>query len=545
MTKPTPPRDLLEWLGITDSPNWHVARPLGIITSGLLALLIIGAIFAAFAILYGVIFSSGAETAVGKLGAGALIVAILGAPFLVWGTVIKQKTVDFQKESHITDRISKAVEQLGAEKTVKKLNDEGQTVETTEPNIEVRIGGLLSLERIAQDSTRYDKGRDHVLVMEILCAYVRENSNARPPEDYPEPEWEPLRDNATEEERKAHLAARKERFGGFLTKSKASNWARSLPKPRADIQQVLDILGRRTAEQRLNEARWGKDAAPDATWVFDTPCPALPDGPSKVPLSPEALAAYIAELNIWKKTIVSYRGYRLDLRGANLQAADLSKALLSGARLEKARLEGANLGGAQMQGAILVGAQMQGADLVSAQMQGADLSKAQMQGADLYSAKMQGAHFSEAKMHGAFLSSAQMQGAILVGAKMQGAFLSHAQMQGAFLPLAKMQGADLKRAQMQGAHLMRAQMDPSTNLTAALLHGASLKKVDETTITQVLPYLDQMFSDASVSLPEGTARPAHWPDWKLPLDGPNAFDTQWKLWLSDPDGYKPPEKPAG
>jgi hypothetical protein len=40
----------------------------------------------------------------------------------------------------------------------------------TEPNIEVRIGAILSLERIAQDSTRYDNGRDHVRVMEILCA---------------------------------------------------------------------------------------------------------------------------------------------------------------------------------------------------------------------------------------------------------------------------------------------------------------------------------------------------------------------------------------
>ena len=113
----------------------------------------------------------------GGLGLGAILAGLLGGPFLIWTTVIKQTTLNFQKEGHITDRISKAVEQLGAEKTVKVPKEDATgSVERTVPNIEVRIGGLLSLERIAQDSTRYDNGRDHVRVMEILCAYVRENA---------------------------------------------------------------------------------------------------------------------------------------------------------------------------------------------------------------------------------------------------------------------------------------------------------------------------------------------------------------------------------
>lgn len=117
-----------------------------------------------------------------NLGQGALILGILSAPFVIWNTVIRHRTLGFQKEGHLTDRLTKAVEQLGAEKTVKKvvLGEDGQPVrdkdgkpttrETTEPNLEVRMGGLLSLERIAQDSAAYDKGRDHVRVMEIICA---------------------------------------------------------------------------------------------------------------------------------------------------------------------------------------------------------------------------------------------------------------------------------------------------------------------------------------------------------------------------------------
>jgi len=121
----------------------------------------------------------------------------------------------FQKEGHITDRISKAVEMLGAEKTVKlRGNDEDDndiTIEETRPNIEVRIGGILSLERIAQDSCAYDKGRDHVRVMEILCAYVRENSRANSLASTPTP---------------------------FVPK-----------KPRLDIQKAVDGIKRRSAAQ--------------------------------------------------------------------------------------------------------------------------------------------------------------------------------------------------------------------------------------------------------------------------------------------------------
>ena len=123
----------------------------------------------------------GATLADTSFGLGALLAAALGAPFVVYGTWLRHKTQRLEQEGHMTDRITSAVEQLGAEKTVKEPGEDGKTVERTVPNIEVRMGAILSLERIAQDSTANDKGRDHVRVMEILCAYIRENSNARKP----------------------------------------------------------------------------------------------------------------------------------------------------------------------------------------------------------------------------------------------------------------------------------------------------------------------------------------------------------------------------
>lgn len=133
-----------------------------------------------------------------------------------------------------------------------------------------------------------------------------------------------------------------------------TEWAQSLPEPRADIAIALRVIGRRDAQQRLAEARWGKDAKPTDTWLFDTqPCPSLPDGDG--PTTQEELDTYLFALNAWKGKIDSYRGYRPDLRDTCLQRSDLSDLCLSGAKLQGARMEGADLRFVRMEGAKVSG----------------------------------------------------------------------------------------------------------------------------------------------------------------------------------------------
>ncbi|MEL7091860.1 MAG: pentapeptide repeat-containing protein, partial [Pseudomonadota bacterium] len=81
----------------------------------------------------------------------------------------------------------------------------------------------------------------------------------------------------------------------------------------------------------------------------------------------------------------------IDLRGTNLQNADLNGLAFEKARLEGAQLQGAYLSSAQLQRADLVGAQLQGAYLDDAQLQGADLVSAKLQGADLWKAQFDAA----------------------------------------------------------------------------------------------------------------------------------------------------------
>lgn len=72
------------------------------------------------------------------------------------------------EQGHITDRYTKAIEQLG------KLDGD-------KPNIEIRLGAIYALERIARDSPR-----DHWTIMEVLTAYVRQNAPAAPIGEPPE-----------------------------------------------------------------------------------------------------------------------------------------------------------------------------------------------------------------------------------------------------------------------------------------------------------------------------------------------------------------------
>jgi uncharacterized protein YjbI with pentapeptide repeats len=538
----------LEWLGIRNDHSLFLYRKWGVAVATILelflAVALIFAMIATVVVLYGttrdVLNGAGAGP---NLGAGALIAALLGAPFLIWSTVLKHQTLRYQKEGHITDRINKAVEQLGAEKTVKVPSADGdKSIERSEPNIEVRIGAILSLERIAQDSTKHDKGRDHVRVMEILCAYIRENAPASLAKDHDFGEWKSLKDNPTDEERAAHLAKREERFGQYSLNGNVYSWAQTLPEPRADIAMALRVIGRRDGQQRLAEARWGKDAKATDVWVLDIPCPELPDGDG--PISAVALETFQIKFAAWRETIESYRGYRLDLSKTCLQRADLSNLCFSGVSMQGARMEGANLWNsrltwanltrARMEGANLGGARMEGVMCGAANLEGTLLQVVWMQGALLQDARMEGASLYQVRLQSANLTEARMEGATLFEARMEGAYLHAARMEGAELTSTRLEGANLSAVRLEGTKLLNARLDSATILDGAVFSQSFLKMVDISDVSMSLDQINSMFGDASVTLPKGVTPthpewPAHWPKQELSL---RAYREAYNTWLA-------------
>lgn len=467
-----------------------------------------------------------------SLGAGALIVALLGAPFLIWSTVLKHETVRYQKEGLITDRINKAVEQLGVEKTVKIKKGE-----ITRPNIEVRIGAILSLERIAQDSTNHDQGRDHVRVMEILCAYIRQNAPATTARDYPEPDWELLADKATDDERQ-------ERFGGYFFDSKAWRWAQTLPPPRADIALALKVLGRRTAKQRRVEAAWPNLYDETITWPFDAELRPLPELTANTPRDPAELAKFKAELEKWQETLGAYSGYRLDLRGTNLQGADLSSerpdrsdAVFSGAKFHKSRLAGANLDGARLEGALLPGARLEGASLRSAQLTCAKINRANFESARLWLARMDGVHGLQPRMDGATLSRAVLNAISITKGYFVCANLQGASMEGAVMNWIDLKGANLRLARITRATLRFVNFDKETKWDDTQMQGTSVAHVDFSDTPISAAQIAVTFGDGRTVLPKNMARPRHWSQQTLEW---SEYITEYRKWLSNPDTYTPP-----
>lgn len=85
------------------------------------------------------------------------IIQVIGGAVVIVGLYFTARGFRLTREGHITDRYAKAVEQIG------------------DSSLDVRIGGIFALERIARDSLE-----DRSTVVEILTAFVREHTRDEP-----------------------------------------------------------------------------------------------------------------------------------------------------------------------------------------------------------------------------------------------------------------------------------------------------------------------------------------------------------------------------
>lgn len=136
----------------------------------------------------------------GLLGIGAL------ATFLLNSRVHK-----LTEQGQITERYTKAIEQLGS------------------TGLDVRLGGIYALERIAVDCAR-----DHPTIAEVLSAFVREHSN--PLYLYKQagmPGWQGSPDEA---ELSLRRCIRRRTQTAFRRSASRSHRARSATGPRGGIE---------------------------------------------------------------------------------------------------------------------------------------------------------------------------------------------------------------------------------------------------------------------------------------------------------------------
>ncbi|NEP12099.1 MAG: pentapeptide repeat-containing protein [Symploca sp. SIO2C1] len=186
-----------------------------------------------------------------------------------------------------------------------------------------------------------------------------------------------------------------------------------------------------------------------------------------------------------------------DLRGANLSSANLSDANLSLAKLKRANLSNAILNStkltvAHLQNADLSGASLWDADLRRAQLHqvnfsgasliAAQLSNTNLRQANLRNANLKSANLSRSNLRETILRHADLRGAKFTNACLSKADLSKVNLTDADLSQTELQGANLKGAnlngaQLSGANLSRANLN-SANLSRADLSGANLSNTD-------------------------------------------------------------------
>ena len=333
-----------------------------------------------------------------------VLATIVGGVLLIWREINHDRQTKAAKsqartaeQGRITDRINKAVENLSAERSVHKEDGDG-----TEPNIGVRVGAIYALERIAQDSER-----DHIPIMEILCAYIRENA----------PDSSAINDDYIKQHVNKILFDRR-----VLLETKSANddvepWRKLAreddihhhvgppPLPRADIQAALDVISRRSRGRIEYERQQIQSDDPDDL------------------------------------------GYCLDLRWANLQGANLYRARLDRAKLANSRLDGA--------------------DLDSAELENASLSQTSLRKATLRKVSLVGAYLGMARFEGAHLAMAQFDRAYLGQANLERANLWYAKFDAADCRWANFRSADFAGASLHGASLESADFTDAERLDKA------------------------------------------------------------------------------
>lgn len=311
---------------------------------------------------------------------------------------VAAQTHERDLQSQITERFTRAIDQLG-----------------NRSSLDVRLGGIYALERIARDSVD-----DQPQVVEVLTAFVRQHSPADP---------------------------------------EAQKSGDDRESPATDVQAVLTVIGRRNVER--NGSRATLDLSSTRLCGANLRGARLDD-------------ALLVGAQLDYADLTGARLREANLAGARLSNAVLKDADLGHARLMKAQLDYAEMVGADLSSANLIKAYLEGAEMCEATLDNASLDRAHLQHADLADAELEHAELTGAHLEAANLTGAHFDHANLKDGHLERADLSSAHFDAADMRGVQMQNAKLHRVDLTGAQLAGANLSSATGSIAAIrLHGAT------------------------------------------------------------------------
>jgi hypothetical protein len=214
----------------------------------------------------------------------------------VTGALATWRQVHISREGQITERFTRAVDQLGSQ------------------NVDVRIGGIYALERIANNSPA-----DRAAIQYLLGAFVRNNAS-----------WAvdaaggPEHPTATVDKHLSWMTVRApdiQAAVGILGRLPTSADAKTLYLSRTDLRGV-QLAGAKLTGIQMRHANLARGflrgANLDGSDLTDT----------------DLRQATLQSASLAKTTLIHAYLQGADLRGANLSGAVLDNAVLSGARAD-------------------------------------------------------------------------------------------------------------------------------------------------------------------------------------------------------------------
>lgn len=422
----------------------------------------------------------------------ALITALAAVPTLLllwyWRDRHKReeinkgkRDIEIARDGQITDRFTNAIKLLGDEK------------------LEVRLGGIYALERIAKDSKK-----DHFTVMEALAAFVRYKA--------------PWRAGTQQE----------------------SDSRPALADPSEDVQAALTVIARR------NRINIEEETVPIQLYRSDLRKTYL-DG------------AFLRNINFWASHLEQSSMLNADLNESWMELACFDNAVLDKAKLEGANLcgtllrrtslRGANLRNAKLSPApgdeeTCAGREMVGRFLYPVEIDGSFLAEVDLEEADLSWARISNSTFwatdlpqniSHANLKGITLKSAR-----LINVHFLNPNLQNANFEDANLFDVRFAGAELKEANFNRCHLFSVSFEEA-NLESATLERAVYDELtifpndfgpDERKKRGMLLYCPECNKgydeNKSTSCPKCGWKP-YWVKKKIEIDDRIVTEEEWKI----------------
>jgi uncharacterized protein YjbI with pentapeptide repeats len=270
------------------------------------------------------------------------------------------KNAEAANQKQITERFSKAIEQLGSDKP------------------EVILGGIYTLERIARDSEP-----DQWTIMEVLTAFVRQNAPV-------------IKENESQ----------------FLEDQE------KFLKLRISIRACLTVIGERKHPDLENKYIDLTEVNISGFNLVKFKLKGFKLTGANL-TGANLIETNLIEANLIEANLIGANLIEANLIEADLEGANLTGAVLTGANLTRAVLTGANLTRACFIGANLIETNLIGADLTGADFKGADLKGAYLFRANLTGANLTGAYRLEPDcITKVLLTEADLERAILTGAIM-------------------------------------------------------------------------------------------------------------------------------